>query len=151
MANDLVQCKNDQSGFKEQIQDLKAEVARLKIAADWTVHTDAIDVVKGQPEVKHVEGNLPPDQISKVVRASAGTLRACYEKGLKHNPNLQTISSVKARFSIRNTGHAEGIGIAPHVDAEMEKCMGQAIGKWKFPEFTGEPIAVETPVNLVAK
>jgi hypothetical protein len=31
---------------------------------------------------------LPPETIQKVVRASYGKLKACYEQGLKQNPNL---------------------------------------------------------------
>ena len=150
MASDLVQCRNEQSTLKDQIADLRAELAKAKVAADHTVRTEPVDVKAAPPEARHVEGNLPAEEISKVVRANAKTLRVCYEKGLKRNPNLQTVSMVKAHFFIRGNGHGERAGIAPHVEPEMESCMAAAIEKWRFPEFAGDPVEVETPVNLVA-
>lgn len=149
MASDLVQCRNEQSALKDQVADLTAQLARLKAATDRTVHTEAVDVKAGREE-RHVEGNLAEDAMTRVIRANARTLTVCYEKGLKRNPNLQTLSAVRVHFFIRNTGRVERIGIAPHVESEMESCMSAAIGKWRFPEFQGDPVEVETPINLVA-
>src|SRR2546429_507700 len=82
-----------------------------------------------------VGGNLPPDAVVKVFKNSAGALRACYEHGLKRNPNLQFVNNVNAHFAVKNTGAAINVGFSPHADGEMEKCMAQAIEKWRFPTF----------------
>ena len=151
MASDLVQCKNDLSSQKEKIAELTAELVKLRAANDPTKKLDAIDIKAGTPEKPHKEGNISPQQLSAVIGKNSAGLRVCYEKGLKRSPNLQYVSSVNVRFSVKNTGEATDVGFSPHADAEMEKCMGAAIAKWHFPTFEGDPVQVEAPVNLVAK
>ena len=85
------------------------------------------------------------------MRLNATGFRACYEKALKRKPDLQYVSSVTARFSVRNTGNAQGVSFGPRTDADMERCMSQLMEKWKFPTFQGDPVAFEVPVNLVAR
>lgn len=154
LANDLVQCQNERSGFKEQLAAAQAEIKKLKEAADTTVHLDPMELRAGGDPSKgprRVEGNLPPDQVIKVFKANQGGLRACYERGLKRNPNLQFVNTVNVRFDVKNTGNAGNIGFAPHADAEMEKCMSTTIEKWRFPSFVGDPVKFDYPVSLVAK
>ena len=100
---------------------------------------------------KHMEGNVSPDAVVKVVRQNSGGLRACYEKALKRKPDLQYVSAVTARFEIQNTGMAKDVTFAPHTDPDMERCMASTMEKWKFPTFQGDPVMFEQPVNLVAK
>ena len=100
---------------------------------------------------KHMEGNIAPDAVVKVVRQNSGGLRACYEKALKRKPDLQYVSAVTAHFEVENSGGAHGVSFTPHTDQEMEKCMASTMEKWKFPTFQGDPVAFEQPVNLVAK
>jgi len=110
-----------------------------------------IDVKASGVGQKHMEGNIAPDAVIKVVKLNSGGLRACYDKALKRKPDLQYVSSVTARFSVVNTGQAQGVTFTPHTDPEMEKCMAATMEKWKFPTFQGDPVAFEQPVNLVAK
>jgi hypothetical protein len=154
LAGDLVTCKNDLSSLKEQLAEAKAALAKAMEAAGMVVKLDPIDIkamAQGGPAVKHMEGNIPPDQVVKVVKLNAGGLKACYEKALKRKPDLQYVSAVTAKFQIKNTGNAINVHFAPHTDGEMESCMAGAMGKWKFPTFDGDPVAYEAPVNLVAK
>jgi hypothetical protein len=155
LAADLVACQNEQSNLKDQIAQLKAQTAKAQAAADAATRTklEPIDV-RAQPQgggIKHMEGNVSPEQVAKVVRQNSGGLRACYEKALKRKPDLQYVSTMTARFSIKNSGAAESVSFAPHADPEMEKCMAGMMEKWKFPTFQGDPVAFEQPVNLVAK
>ena len=151
LADDLVKCQNERSGFKEQLALAQAEIKQLKEAADPTVKLDPLTLVAGPGGPHHVEGNLPPEAVMKVFRANQSTLRACYERGLKRNPNLQYVNTVNVRFAVVNTGSATNIVFSPRSDGEMERCMAQSIGKWKFPSFTGDPVQFEYPVALVAK
>ena len=151
MASDLVQCKNDLSSQKEKIAELTAELSKLRAATDPTRKLDAIDLKAGPTEKPHKDGNISPQQVSAVIGKNSAGLRTCYEKGLKRNPNLQYVSTVNVRFSVKNTGEASDVGFSPPADAEMEKCMGAAIAKWHFPTFEGDAVQVEAPVNLVAK
>lgn len=155
LASDLVSCKNELSSLKEQLAEAKAALQKAQndLSSATTKQLDPVDVKVGAPPggEKHMEGNVNPDLVVKVVRQNSGAFRACYEKALKRKPDLQYVSAVKARFSIRNTGTAFGVTFSPRTDQEMEGCMAGAIEKWKFPTFQGDPVAFEQPVNLVAK
>jgi hypothetical protein len=163
MAADLVGCQNEKSQLKDKIDELTMELNKLKAA-----QAAAADTPKPteQPAVEHARGSggggggggggpkAPPvaaTELVSVVKKNSAGLRTCYEKGLKHNPNLQYVSTVNVRFQVDTDGIASGVGFSPHSDREMEKCMGQQIVKWKFPTFRGDPVQVEAPVNLVAK
>jgi hypothetical protein len=149
LASELVQCKNDNQTLREQLADAKAALAKAQEAT--TVKLDGVDLKASAPGVKHMEGNIPPEAVIKVVRQNSGGLRACYEHALKRKPDLQYVSSVTARFQVKNSGSASGVSFAPHTDAEMERCMAQTMEKWHFPTFQGDPVAFEQPVNLIAK
>jgi hypothetical protein len=149
LANELVNCKNENMTLKEQLAEAKAALARAQEAQ--VVKLDAVDLKASPPGEKHMEGNVPPEAVAKVVKQNSGGLRACYEHALKRKPDLQYVSSVTARFEVKNTGNAVNVTFKPHTDGEMEKCMASTMGKWKFPSFQGDPVAFEQPVNLVAK
>lgn len=149
LATDLVQCRNDVSNMKEQIAEAKAQLQKALEAK--TCLLEPIDVKSSAAGQKHMEGNVSPEAVAKVVKVNSGGLRFCYEKALKRKPDLQYVSSVTARFSVANTGTAQGVTFAPHTDQEMERCMASTMEKWKFPTFQGDPVAFEQPVNLVAK
>src|SRR4051812_44028268 len=153
MAGELVDCKNQVSSLTEQLNDAKAALKKAEEAAGWVIKLDPVDIkaVATATDVKHMEGNVKPDMVVKVVKQNSGGLRACYEKALKRKPDLQYVSSVTARFQVANTGSAQQVSFVPHTDAEMEKCMASTMEKWKFPTFQGDPVAFEQPVNLVAK
>jgi len=152
LAGELVDCKNQLSALKEQLNDAKAALAKAEELAGMVVKLDPIDIkATAQLAIKHMEGNVKPDQVVKVVKQNSGGLRACYEKALKRKPDLQFVSNVTAKFQIKNSGQAMNVHFAPHTDAEMEQCMASTMEKWKFPTFEGEPVAFEQPVNLIAK
>jgi hypothetical protein len=152
MAGDLVDCKNQVASLKEQLNDAKAALAKAEELAGMVVKLDPIDIkaVAGM-QVHHMEGNVKPDMVVKVVKQNSGGLRACYEKALKRKPDLQYVNNVTAKFQIKNSGNAMNVHFAPHTDAEMEQCMASTMEKWKFPSFEGDPVSFEQPVNLVAK
>jgi hypothetical protein len=147
LATDLVQCRNDLSNLKEQLAEAKAQLAKLQQA--HTVALEPVDLKAAGG--KHMEGNISPEAVIKVVRQNSGGLRFCYEKALKRKPDLQYVSSVTAHFQVENVGAARGVSFTPHTDQEMEKCMASTMEKWKFPSFQGDAVAFEQPVNLVAK
>jgi hypothetical protein len=149
LANELVTCKNENLSLKEQLGEAKAALARAQEAQ--VVKLDPVDLKASPPGEKHMEGNVPPEAVAKVVKQNSGGLRACYEHALKRKPDLQYVNTVTARFEVKNTGSAINVSFKPHTDGEMEKCMASTMGKWKFPAFQGDPVAFEQPVNLIAK
>jgi hypothetical protein len=151
LANDLVTCQNDRSNLKEQLAQAQAELAKLKAATDPTVKVgEALDLA-ANPSKSGKEGNLPPAAVIKVFKQNQGGLKACYDKGLKRNPNLQYVAALNAHFAVKNSGNAVNVGFSPHADGEMEHCMASTIAKWRFPTFSGDPVQFDYPVNLVAK
>jgi hypothetical protein len=152
LASELVACKNEQLSLKEQLAQAKADLQKAQAATAATVPLDPVELKARQAgALSGKEGNVSPEAVVKVVRQNSGGLRACYEHALKRKPDLQYVSTVTARFAVRNTGNAQGVMFVPHTDAEMEKCMASTMEKWKFPTFQGDPVAFEQPVNLVAK
>jgi hypothetical protein len=149
LASDLVTCKNENLTLKEQLAEAKAALQRAQEAQ--TVKLDPVDLAASPPGAKHMEGNVPPEAVAKVVKQNSGGLRACYEHALKRKPDLQYVSSVTAHFQVKNSGSAIDVKFTPHTDPEMEKCMASTMEKWKFPSFQGDPVAFEQPVNLIAK
>jgi hypothetical protein len=149
LASDLVNCNNELASLKEQLAEAKAALAKAEEAK--TVKLDPLDVKANGAGLKHMEGNVSPEAVAKIVKVNSGGLRACYEHALKRKPDLQYVASVTARFQVQNSGSAIGVTFAPHTDQEMERCMASTMEKWKFPLFQGDPVAFEQPVNLVAK
>jgi hypothetical protein len=149
LATDLVQCRNDLSNLKDQLAEAKVQLQKAQEAK--TCLLEPIDLKAANAGQKHMEGNIAPDAVVKVVKQNSGGLRACYEKALKRKPDLQYVSAVTVHFQIANTGAAQAVNFTPHTDPEMEKCMAGTMEKWKFPTFQGDPVAFEQPVNLVAK
>jgi hypothetical protein len=152
LAGQLVDCNNQVASLKEQLNDSKAALAKAMEAAGMVVKLDPVDIkATAGMQVHHMEGNVKPDAVAKVVKLNAGGLRACYDKALKRKPDLQYVSSVTAKFQVKNSGSAMNVHFAPHTDADMESCMASTMEKWKFPTFEGDPVSFEQPVNLVAK
>jgi hypothetical protein len=149
LASDLVACKNEVMSLKEQLAEAKAQLAKAEEAQ--TVKLDAVDLKAAGVGIHHMEGNVPPEAVARVVKQNSGGLRACYEHALKRKPDLQYVSTVTARFQVKNSGSAAGVTFSPHTDQDMEKCMASTMEKWRFPTFQGDPVAFEQPVNLIAK
>jgi hypothetical protein len=153
LSSDLVSCKNDLDSLKDQLEQAKVALKKAEEAAGMVVKLDPIDIksLAQSTTAHHMEGNVKPDEVVKVVKANSGGLKNCYEHALKRKPDLQYVSSVKANFTLRNNGSLASVEFNPHLDAQMEECMGHTMEKWHWPTFQGDPVSFEQPVNLVAK
>ena len=152
LAGELVECKDQMSRLKEQLAVANGELKKTKEASDPTIPLGGVALQAGLGQ--RVEANLSPEQIAgvkKVILSNGSALVACYEKGLKRNPNLRTVDKVAARFILISSGSVRDVAFSPHVDSEMEKCMGAAFRRWKFPTFSGGEAQFELPVNLLAR
>ncbi len=89
---------------------------------------------------------LPPEVIQRVIRASFGKFRRCYELGLRSCPNLQ--GRVNVNFTIRPNGtvsRADGKG-SDLADTAVVDCVTREFKQLVFPTFEGPPIRVSYPV-----
>jgi tetratricopeptide (TPR) repeat protein len=92
-----------------------------------------------------VSGRLPPEIIQRIVRQRFGTLRACYEDGLRRNPRLQ--GRVSVRFVIEGDGAVEQAQATGEIeDAEVLRCIAAAFRQMTFPAPEGGIITVVYPV-----
>lgn len=73
-----------------------------------------------------------PADVSHVVRANAGDLRACYERELKADPSVA--GRVEAEWTIAR-GRAVGVRVVENTTGNepLAACVTEAISRWSFP------------------
>lgn len=165
----LVQCKQevciDKSKpeldqCKARIDKMQAEMNALKrtlaeaLANPGTIKVDPsvlmIDGKLEQPKV--AEGNISQEAVVSTLKMNKGALQSCYERAMKRNTSLhQQKMTVTLGFKLQPAGSASDISISPNYDAPMIDCMKKAIMRWHFPQFSGSPVGVETPVTLTPR
>ncbi|MBS2013592.1 MAG: AgmX/PglI C-terminal domain-containing protein [Deltaproteobacteria bacterium] len=95
-----------------------------------------------------VNGRLPPEVIQRILRASFGRFRLCYENGLRSNPDLA--GRVTVKFVIDRKGDvasaADGGSTLP--DQAVVGCIVRAIGGVSFPAPEGGVVTVVYPLDL---
>ncbi len=92
-----------------------------------------------------VTGRLPREVIYRIVRQSFGRLRACYDAGLKTNPELQ--GRVALRFVIGADGgisQVKGGGDLP--DKDVVNCVTRSLDGVNFPRPESGTVEVSLPV-----
>ncbi len=97
-----------------------------------------------------IAGPLSADAIKRVVIQHRSKLRACYEQGLKKNPELQ--GKVTVAFTIAPSGRVAVSKMAESSlhDAQVEQCIVQAFATMVFPKPTGGDVKVSYPVVFAA-
>jgi len=105
----------------------------------------SMDFTKDKPEAA---GKLAPEEIQKVVRGAFGSLKACYETGLKANPKLA--GTVTAHFVIGAEGKVTKMEDQASTlsDASVVKCVEDGIAKLEFPKPEGGVVKVTYPIKF---
>ena len=95
-----------------------------------------------------VSGRLPPEVIQRVVRQNNGRFRACYEGGLRTNPNLT--GRVTARFIISREGAVSNVanGGSDLPDSKVVSCVLGAFYGLSFPSPENGIVTVSYPIML---
>jgi TonB family protein len=91
-------------------------------------------------------GRLPPYAIKYGIHLKFGIVRACYERGLVHNPNLR--GRVVVRFVINRDGSvrtAEDAG-SDLPDPEVVACVLRAYRSFQFPASEWGIVTVTYPI-----
>jgi Ca-activated chloride channel family protein len=95
-----------------------------------------------------VNGRLPSEVISRIVRQNFGRFRLCYENGLRGNPALQ--GRIAARFVIDASGAvtttSDGGSDLP--DATVVACVLRGFGNLSFPQPEGGTVTVVYPITF---
>lgn len=95
-----------------------------------------------------VTGRLPHDLIRRIVRANFPRFRACYAQGLKKDPALAGVVSVK--FIIDSTGAVESVSLLPGSlpDPAVKSCVSGVFRTLSFPEPEGGKVTVTYPIDF---
>jgi hypothetical protein len=93
-----------------------------------------------------VSGRLPPEVIQRIVRNNFGRMRACYENGLRRDPNLA--GRVSVRFVIGPDGSVTSAsdGGSAIGDAAVVACTVRAFQSLSFPQPEGGIVTVVYPI-----
>lgn len=92
-----------------------------------------------------VSGRLPPEVIQRIVRMNFGRFRACYEEGLRRDPDLA--GRVSVRFVIARDGLVSNASSGGTLgDAAVERCITRSFYSLTFPKPEGGIITVSYPL-----
>ena len=93
-----------------------------------------------------VSGRLPPEVIQRIVRQNFGRFRACYEAGMRNNPNLA--GRVAVNFVIGrdgSVGQANNAG-SDLPDSAVVSCVVRAFYGLSFPAPESGIVTVSYPI-----
>lgn len=95
------------------------------------------EVIKIGGKVSDASGELPANVIQDFIRRKMGAIKACYQKGLQSNPDLQ--GTVRVMFLIQPTGAVGGAKIEDSSlgNAAVEECVLTNVKSWRFPQAKG--------------
>ncbi len=94
-----------------------------------------------------VNGRLPPEVIGRIVRASSGRIRACYEKTLAKDSFAK--GTVEVTFVIGRSGEVTSASSkAGKLPAELGACISSVFQTMTFPAPEGGTVTVVYPIDL---
>jgi len=96
--------------------------------------------------VTTASGRLPPEVIQRVIRQNHGRFRACYEAGLRNNPNLA--GRVAVAFVIGRNGSVGSVGNGGSdlPDAGVVSCVVRSFYGLSFPAPDSGIVTVNYPI-----
>ncbi len=95
-----------------------------------------------------VNGRLAPDAVDKIVRAKLDGVRACYESGLRLDPNLQGRATVKLAIDAGGAVAQACNGGSDLPSSSVVECIVQATSKLSFPAPEAGAVYVVVPFLL---
>lgn len=92
-----------------------------------------------------VDGQLDPSIIAREIRGRLGAIKACYEAGLKRNPNIG--GKLQLRFEISTVGKVTSADIETDTmhDPDVAACIKNRVRTWRFPAPSGGPVQFSYP------
>ena len=92
-----------------------------------------------------VDGSLDPSIIAKEIRGRLGAIKACYESGLKRNPNIG--GKLVLRFEISSVGKVTKADYEQDTmkDDDVNSCIKGKVLSWRFPAPAGGSVQFSYP------
>ncbi len=95
-----------------------------------------------------VNGRLPPEVITRIVRQNFGRFRLCYEGGLRNDPNLQGRVAVKFVIDRGGAVAMTNDGGSDLPDQSVVQCVVRSFGNLSFPAPEGGMVTVVYPISF---
>jgi hypothetical protein len=92
-----------------------------------------------------VDGSLDPSVIVREIKSRIGAVKACYESGLKRNPNIG--GKIVLRFEVSAVGKVTSAEIENDTmkDDEVSSCIKSRVMTWRLPAPSGGTAAFSYP------
>lgn len=101
-----------------------------------------------QPVRARMQGYLPPEEITPVIRQSQRALQRCYELALRQHPELGG-GLLRARVTLDSQGAVRVVELDREDLPALEACVRQEAARWQFPS-PGGPMSFELPLRFHA-
>jgi hypothetical protein len=144
----LEDCTTQRGELKDRVARLEADLKRAQEQGANVPTCVPGSPITGGRVMGDGKLGLSVDQIRRVT-AQTGGLKMCYERALKRDSNLEHAGRINVtfRFNIHPTGSVGETAVQSdtHIDNQLVECFKQAVSRWRFPTFQGEPIPVDNP------
>lgn len=105
---------------------------------------DAVGILGSNSPPAATSGALDPAEISRVIRTRSNVVRACFERGVRDDPNLG--GRVMMRITIQPSGAVSDVVSSSTLSASVLRCMEDAVRGTTFPaDEHREPVTVSYP------
>jgi hypothetical protein len=133
-------------GLAALLEKARRRADEAPLAKRKTAPKSAVTVSPELADPPH--GRIQPEAVQKVVRASFGPMRECYEEGLRRNCDLQ--GRVVAKFVIDRDGSVAMVGDAESdlPDPAVVACVLQEFEPLRFPAPEGGRVTVVYPIHF---
>ena len=140
------------AGQAQQVELSKADKEAL---ADLVKRPDtkqvAIQIKPGISEIrlpKRHQGGLSSSQVGAVVAENQEGIKRCATAETKYGLELPPAITVAATIARNGAVTAAVANEAQYRNTQLARCLVSMVRKWRFPEFTGEPMEVEIPFKF---
>ncbi|HEV8324491.1 MAG TPA: AgmX/PglI C-terminal domain-containing protein [Myxococcota bacterium] len=87
-------------------------------------------------------------EISGTVSKNVKAIKLCYERALKKGEG-EAGGKARVTVTVRGSGDVTKVAVAPpYSGGFFGGCLKDTIMRWRFPEFTGDPVTFEWPIVL---
>ncbi len=88
------------------------------------------------PPRSNLPSTLRKSQVASVIRSKGYTINNCQEK------YGSGVSGITVSWVIQRSGRPSSIQVSGTSNSRFKSCVRSAVGKWRFPRFSGSPIDI---------
>lgn len=88
------------------------------------------------PRTGSLPESLRKDQVASVIRSKGYTINNCQERFASGT------KSISVSWVIQRNGRPKSVSVSGASNSQFVSCVKQAVGGWRFPQFSGDPIDI---------